>query len=98
MGSKKTVALLLDYLGGDYQNGLLAGVSALADEHDLNVLTVIGRSLKAPRATDASQNDIYARLGPERVDGLIVSAGNLGIYAGAEALSALFRSVAPLPV
>ena len=98
MGSKKTFALLLDYLGGDYQSGLLAGVSAVAEERDVNLLAVIGRSLRAPRATDASQNDIYSRLGAERVDGMIVSAGNIGIYAGADALKALVQRFAPLPV
>ena len=98
MGSKKTVALLLDYLGGDYQGGLLAGVSACAEERDVNVLTVVGRSLAAPRASDAAQNDIYSRIGSERVEGVIMSAGTLGIFAGVEALQALCRSYAPLPV
>src|SRR5262245_17911953 len=98
MASRKTIALLLDYLGGDYQTGLLHGVSAAAEERDVNVLTVIGRSLGAPRPADAAQNDIYARLGPECVDAVIVGAGSIGIFAGMERLRDLCRSYAPLPV
>ena len=98
MASRKTVGLLLDYLAGDYQAGLLEGVSALAEERDLNLLVVVGRALSAPRPADAAQNEIYGRLGPASVDGLVVGAGSIGIYAGVDRLTELCRRYAPLPV
>src|SRR5262245_31213688 len=98
MRSRKTIALLLDYLAGDYQTGLFDGVSALAAQRDVNVLTVIGRSLGAPRPADSAQNDVYELLGEECVDGVVVGAGSIGIYAGIERLNALCRNYAPLPV
>lgn len=84
---RTSIALLLDYLGGDYQLGLLQAVEESALEHDLNLLVAVGRALGAPNPGDAAQNEIYARVGSDAVDGVIVGSGCIGIHVDTRALT-----------
>ncbi|HXX70632.1 MAG TPA: SpoIIE family protein phosphatase [Polyangiaceae bacterium] len=84
---RTSIALLLDYLGGDYQLGLLQAVEESAAEHDLNLLVAVGRALEAPNPVDAAQNEIYARVGSDSVDGVIAGSGCIGIHVNTDALT-----------
>lgn len=94
---RTSIALLLDYLGGDYQLGLLQPVEEAAREHDLNLIVAVGRALEAPAAVDATQNEIYARVGAERVDGVIVGSGCIGIHVDTAALARFLGRFGSLP-
>lgn len=86
-GKRTSIALLLDYLGGDYQLGLLQSVEEAAREHDLNLFVAVGRAIDAPNPVDAVQNEIYSRVGSDRVDGVIVGSGCIGIHVDTGALA-----------
>jgi DNA-binding LacI/PurR family transcriptional regulator/serine phosphatase RsbU (regulator of sigma subunit) len=90
MQRARSVALLLDYLGGDYQLGILSGVEDGARECRLHHLTVIGRSIRATQPMEA-QNDIYRRLGAASVDGIIVGSGCIGNRVGLSEMAEFCR-------
>jgi sigma-B regulation protein RsbU (phosphoserine phosphatase) len=97
MRTRSTIAILIDYLSGDYQFGLLDAAELAARETDSNLLVVVGRSLAAPNPVEATQNDIYQRLGPECADGVIIGSGCVGIYVGPEGLTDFCECFASLP-
>jgi DNA-binding LacI/PurR family transcriptional regulator/serine phosphatase RsbU (regulator of sigma subunit) len=98
MSGRKTIAILVDYLMGDYQTALVEGVREGAKEHDFNLLVLEGRALDAPSPIDAGHNSVYERLAASRVDGVILASGCIGIYAGPGGLSAFCERLAPLPL
>jgi DNA-binding LacI/PurR family transcriptional regulator/serine phosphatase RsbU (regulator of sigma subunit) len=91
MARSPALAFLLDYLGGDYQLGLLRGVEDAAAEAGLNLFAVVGRSIHTSNAVEAAQSEIYRRIGPSSVDGVIVAAGCLGHQAGMDEIGEFCR-------
>ncbi len=89
---RKSIALLVDHLGGDYQTGLLKAVEDAARQFDVNLLVVAGRSLHAPNPAEAAQNHIYTRLGPERVNGIIVATGTICGHVTPATLAGFFAN------
>jgi DNA-binding LacI/PurR family transcriptional regulator/serine phosphatase RsbU (regulator of sigma subunit) len=89
MARRRSIALLVDYLGGEYQSGLYRGIESAAEAHDVNLLVVPGRSLADPQGAEALQNDVYEHFGSSCTDGVILASGTLGIYSGPGPLRAL---------
>jgi DNA-binding LacI/PurR family transcriptional regulator len=98
MARRKSIALLVDHLGGDYQTGLYRAVEDAAGDSDVNLLVTVGRSLGAPNPIDAAQNEIYARLGPACVDGIVVGSGCIGGYVSPRTLAEFCADASPLPL
>ncbi len=96
MDRRRTIAVLVDYLVGDYQIGLIRGAEMAAIEHDVNLVTVVGRPLLAPYFGDRAQNDVYYRIKQATFDGVIVGSGCIGTSAGPEQLAELCSGYAPL--
>ncbi|WP_437964231.1 SpoIIE family protein phosphatase [Sorangium sp. So ce260] len=96
--SRRTIALLMDYVGGDYQSEVRFGVERAAEAHDVNLLVAFGETLALPGATDAAQNSIYHLVGSETVDGVIIASATLCHHIGIEGMREFCRGYAPLPV
>jgi DNA-binding LacI/PurR family transcriptional regulator/serine phosphatase RsbU (regulator of sigma subunit) len=94
---RPTIAVLFDFLDGDYQAALRAGVQEAARKHDANVLMVIGRPLNAPSPNEAAQNELYSRIESARVDGIILAAGSLGAYTGVAGVLELHERLPNVP-
>jgi DNA-binding LacI/PurR family transcriptional regulator/serine phosphatase RsbU (regulator of sigma subunit) len=94
---RPTIAVLFDYLDGDYQAALRAGVQEAARKHDANVLMLVGRPLNAPSPNEAAQNELYSRIRDARVDGVILAAGSLGAYTGVAGVLELYRRLPSVP-
>lgn len=92
------LALLVDYLGGDYQAGLVSAISRATQRLDYDLLIVVGRSLNAPDESARAQNEIYGHLGPPLLDGIVAGSGCMGIYTKPEELAAFCQQWAGLPV
>ncbi|KYF71783.1 phosphoserine phosphatase [Sorangium cellulosum] len=95
---RRTIALLMDYVGGDYQSDLRFGVERAAEAHDVNLLIAFGETLALPGTTASAQNSIYHLIGSETVDGVIVAAATLCHHVGVEGMQEFFRAYPPLPV
>lgn len=94
---RRTLALLLDHPIGEYQDELRQAVERAARAQDLNVLTVIGRTLDSPRPAERTLNRIYDFVTPRRVSGVII-AGVVGTQCSEQRLIALRDRLAPLPM
>ena len=81
---RRTLALLLDHPIGEYQDQLRQAVERAARAHDLNLLTVIGRTLDSPRLGERALNRIYDLVTTRSVSGVII-AGVIGLNLGGAA-------------
>jgi DNA-binding LacI/PurR family transcriptional regulator/serine phosphatase RsbU (regulator of sigma subunit) len=98
MSKRRAVAVLVDNLGGDYQEGILRGAAAEAAERDVNLLAVVGGTLQSPFPGDAAQNEVYQRTRNAPIDGVIVGAGCVATYCGAEYLQEFVSGFSQMPV
>jgi signal transduction histidine kinase/DNA-binding LacI/PurR family transcriptional regulator/CheY-like chemotaxis protein len=69
----------------------------LAQDHDFNLLTLVGGMLKSPIGFEAQANLLYEFVNPASVDALIVTGG-LGHYIGRDGLQQFCARFHPLPV
>ncbi|WP_437752252.1 SpoIIE family protein phosphatase [Sorangium sp. So ce1389] len=92
------IALLMDYVGGDYQSDLRFGVERAVEAHDVNLLVAFGETLALPGAMGSAQNSIYHLIGAETVDGVIIAASSLCHHVGIEGMREFCRAYRPLPV
>jgi DNA-binding LacI/PurR family transcriptional regulator len=95
---RRTIAFLMDYVGGDYQSEVRFGIERAAGEHDVNLVIAFGETLALPGAGEAAQNSIYQLIGSETVDGIIVASATLCHHIGIEGMREFFRAYAPLPI
>ncbi|WP_437838457.1 SpoIIE family protein phosphatase [Sorangium sp. So ce1153] len=99
MAAKRpTIALVTDYLTGEYQAEVRFGVERAAEEHDVNLLVVFGETHARPGYTMVPSNTIYPLIGAETVDGLVIVSSALTNHLGIQGTHAFCRSYAPLPV
>ena len=94
---RPAIALFLDRPHGEYQEQLQQAVERAAFEHGLNLLTVVGRGLDAPRRGEAALNQVYDLISRESVVGVIL-AGAVATQCSAERLLALRDRLLPLPL
>ncbi|WP_437964233.1 SpoIIE family protein phosphatase [Sorangium sp. So ce260] len=95
---RRTIALLMDYVRGEYQSGVRFGVERAAEAHDANLVIAFGETLALPGSSGTAQNSIYHLIGSETVDGVIVASTTLCHHVGIEGMQRFCRSYAPLPV
>ncbi|WP_437566719.1 SpoIIE family protein phosphatase [Sorangium sp. So ce542] len=95
---RRTIALLMDYVGGDYQSEVRFGVERAAEAHDVDLLVAFGETLALPGETAAAQNSIYHLIGSQTVDGIIIASATLCHHIGIEGMREFCRAYAPLPV
>ncbi|WP_437708033.1 SpoIIE family protein phosphatase [Sorangium sp. So ce448] len=95
---RRTIAFLMDYVGGDYQSEVRFGIERAAEAHDVNLVIAFGETLALPCEGGAAQNSVYQLIGPETVDGIIVASATLCHHIGIEGMREFFRAYAPLPV
>jgi len=94
---RRTLALLLDHPIGEYQDELRLAVERAGRAHGVNILTLIGRTLDAPRPGERALNRIYDFVTPRRVSAVII-AGVVGTQCTPERLLALRDQLSPLPL
>ncbi|AUX44897.1 phosphoserine phosphatase [Sorangium cellulosum] len=95
---RRTIALLMDYVRGEYQSALRIGVERAAEAHDVNLVIAVGETLAGHGPSEAATNSIYRLVGDELVDGVVIAAGTLCNYVGVEGMRSFCRSYAPLPL
>ncbi|WP_437979988.1 SpoIIE family protein phosphatase [Sorangium sp. So ce117] len=98
MKKRRTIALLMDYVRGEYQSEVRFGVERAAEAHDVNLIIAFGETLACPGAARTAQNSMYHLIGAETVDGIIVASTTLCHHVGIEGMKRFCRSYAPLPI
>ncbi|WP_437736362.1 SpoIIE family protein phosphatase [Sorangium sp. So ce1335] len=95
---RPTIALLTDYLTGEYQSEVRFGVERAAEEHDVNLLVVFGETHARAGYSMMPKATIYPLISAETVDGLVILSSALTNHLGIEGTHAFCRSYAPLPL
>jgi DNA-binding LacI/PurR family transcriptional regulator/signal transduction histidine kinase len=73
--SNPTIGILLNELGANYHFPAWSGVNDVTNKHGINLLCFPGKSINAPDPMERPANIIYEFVGPENVDGLVISSG-----------------------
>ncbi|WP_437630239.1 SpoIIE family protein phosphatase [Sorangium sp. So ce854] len=95
---RRTIALLMDYVRGEYQSAVRIGVERAAEAHDVNLVITVGETLTGQGAAESIQNGIYHLVGAEAVDGVLIAAATLCNHIGVEGMERFCRGYAPLPM
>lgn len=94
---RKTIAVLFDYLQGDYQTSLRSALEAEARARGVDLLLFVGRPLAHADPLQAAQNEVYERLIGTPIDGLILASASVGSVVGPDGLHTFGRRFAHLP-
>ncbi|WP_437801357.1 SpoIIE family protein phosphatase [Sorangium sp. So ce693] len=99
MAAKRhTIALLTDYLCGEYQSEARFGVERAAEAHGVNLIVAFGETRARQGYTLDARGGIYSLIGATTVDGAVIMSSALTNYVGSEGAHEFCRAFAPLPV
>jgi DNA-binding LacI/PurR family transcriptional regulator/serine phosphatase RsbU (regulator of sigma subunit) len=93
----RTLYVLVDYYGGDYQMSLIEATERHARKLGYDVLTLVGRSLGAPNPSDTVQNEIYRCVDSELASGVLVASGCMGLYVAPPVIREFAERFRPIP-
>jgi len=102
--ARLTIGLMLHYLDNDYSRLLLQGATAAAEELDVNLVIIPGRSLNCQlhdrkyTEYEYQNNAIYSFASEENLDALVISAGTVGQFVTREEFKQFVDSYEGLPV
>ncbi|AUX41226.1 phosphoserine phosphatase [Sorangium cellulosum] len=95
---RRTIALLTDYLSGEYQSEVCFGVERAAKLHDVNLVIAFGETHARPGYSLVVSNSIYPLIRAETVDAVVVVSSALTNHLGIEGTYAFCRSYAAVPM
>jgi len=93
-----TVGLLVDILDGPYESEVWSGAVDGAHAHNANLLCFAGGELGQENNSGIWRNALYALVGAENVDGLVIMSGAIGNLVGPEVMAEFCRRYHPLPI
>ncbi len=89
-GRRATIGVVINTLDTDYQYAIWDGVEESARRLDVNVVFFEGGSLDCPFEYERYRNQIYSRISPSRIDGLLIAATTLSGFASQDDISRRF--------
>ncbi len=95
---RQTIAFLTHTVSDSYGALLWTGAMDAAKKADVNLICYSGWSWRSTRGFEAQANILYELVGPENVDGLVISAGVLGSFVGPERFRDFCERYRPLPM
>jgi putative nucleotidyltransferase with HDIG domain len=95
---RPTIGFLIDYTEGQYQFGILQGVSDFAEHRNINLICFEGGPLHSREHFKYDRNILYGLAGNRRLDGLIILSDSVAIHLDDDALLGFRESFRPLPV
>ncbi len=102
--NRLTIGLMIHHLDNDYSKTLLKGAVSAAEEMDVNLAILPGRSLNCqlddPKYTayEYQYNTIYSYASCKNLDALIVSAGTVGQFISKDEFKDFLDSYSGLPI
>ena len=101
---RPTVGVMIHYLDNDYSKILLKGITSAAEELDVNLVIMPGRSLNSQlhdqkyTTYEYQYNTIYSYATAQNLDALIVSAGTVGQFVTREEFKKFLDGFNGLPI
>lgn len=93
-----TIGFLINQLDGWYQAPIWRGITDIIEENDCNLIIFIGKSLDSPFTDDRFHNIVYQAANPDRLDGIILSAGSLANFINPEDFQGFVRNFRSVPM
>jgi sigma-B regulation protein RsbU (phosphoserine phosphatase) len=93
-----TIGVLLDWMGDQYQAGVLRGLVETAADAGVNLLCFVGGSLPADPATSGGRHRVYDLVSSRNVDGIVVLGSTLVHGVGQGVLMRQCERYRPLPL
>ena len=99
-----TIGVMIHYLDNDYSKILLRGITSAAEEMDVNLVIMPGRSLNCQlddlkhTTYEYQYNTIYSYATPDNLDALIVSAGTVGQFVTHEEFKEFLSRYEGIPI
>jgi DNA-binding LacI/PurR family transcriptional regulator/signal transduction histidine kinase len=84
-----TIGLLTTGFAEGLEKELFEGVAQAAEELGANLTLVAGGRLGSPHGHEASANILYDLVTRERIDGILIRAGAIGIFSGLDPMKEL---------
>ncbi|MFT3890752.1 MAG: substrate-binding domain-containing protein [Anaerolineales bacterium] len=96
---RKTIGVFASHVGRAWGTEFLAGVTAAAEEHNVNLVHFIGGKITSLTSADQSKVSfgLYDLAKPDQLDGLVL-ASDVGYLAAAEDLRAFRKVYASMPI
>ncbi|XXX72909.1 SpoIIE family protein phosphatase [Sorangium sp. So ce134] len=98
MMKRRTIALMMDYVRGEYQSSIRVAIERAAEAHGVNLVIAVGEVLTGHSPAELAQSSIYHLVGPAAVDGIVVASATLSNYIGVEGVQRFCEYYEPLPV
>lgn len=95
---RHTIAFFMTELEGDYSEALYNGVTDAAEENDVNLFVLPGKTLKMPYTNQYNYNVIYDFINHKNADALVICSSSLYGPISREELVAFCLSYKPLPL
>jgi sigma-B regulation protein RsbU (phosphoserine phosphatase) len=93
-----TIGVLLDWMGDQYQAGVLRGLAETAADASVNLLCFVGGSLPLDAASSGGRHRVYDLVSSRNVDGIVVLGSTLMHGVGQGVLARRCESYRPLPL
>src|SRR5215475_12671100 len=88
-GRRPRIGVLVDSLRKTYQTTLLAGISEVAYQRDVDIVVFAGGVLGAPRSDGINRNFVFDLCDKRSLDGVIILGGALGNFLGPNSVAEL---------
>jgi DNA-binding LacI/PurR family transcriptional regulator/signal transduction histidine kinase/ActR/RegA family two-component response regulator len=88
----------IDHVTGGYEPQLRAAFDASCQEHDLELVLLVGGPFDHPHAVGAARARVFELLDQRSADGVILLASGLTEYTGPERLPAFHQQLGGLPM
>ncbi len=102
--NRLTIGLMIHHLDNDYSKILLKGAVSAAEESDVNLVILPGRSLNCQlddrkyTAYEYQYNTIYSYASEKNLDALVISAGTVGQFISKEEFKQFLDGFDGLPI
>ncbi len=96
--NRKTVGLLIDWVGTPYHRGIFTGLRDYCEEADLNFLCFIMGRLHSTLESEKCRNIFLDFINGYNLDGLVLTASSIGNIAGPKAMQETLKNYAYLPM
>ena len=93
-----TLGVLTDWLEGEYQNSVVAGMVEAARESGANLVFFTSCMLRAPLRLGERRNVVYDLAGSEGIDGLVLMAWTVANHLGLDDLERYCERYRPRPM
>lgn len=95
---RKTIALFVSEVEGDYSNHLCRGAMDCAEENDVNLVILPGKTVNSPYQYQYQYNIIYDLVNQDNVDALIIPLSVSHAMSSKEEIQRFCRRYFPLPI